>query len=677
MEKIKAFIPNRQIHIIDFEVFNHLWLCVILCLDTMVKTIIVNDPLKLKNYYDEHKNDIFVGFNIKGYDQFILRFLVLAALNHNRPSNPKDLSDWIIVCKQDGWKYNDGFGNPGNGCPNEFWKIKINIYDVNSSFKDKMALKQLEGYRGISIEECSVDFNLDRELSVVEIATVVKYCIHDVEATAFTFLKKKIFEDFKSHYLLASEYCGDNFDKAIRATGSMLTAMVLKAERKEERTDGWDFIWPTDKLRLNKYAFVEVFFKDIRHSKNIDAQLSIIIGDTEVVFGLGGLHASKRNFICNNGKFLNFDVSSYYPSIMLLFDLLSRNIPEGSTVFKDIYERRIALKKEQLAAEAAGDFDTAKKKKSEQLPYKLFLNKCFGASGGKVDRGNALYDLRNQRSVCVTGQLLLLDLLEKIEDKCRIVQANTDGILVQILNDNVDEIRSIYTEWSERTGAKLEEDLYVKVFQKGVNDYIAISASGEIKGKGSDAKDKNDLDNDVPILSEALRAYYDKDIPVEETINNCDKLIKFQQICHAGSLCEFAMLGDAVLPDGSNILPNKTNRVFASKDLSTPCICHRYGSRAKKPGQIKKASKSPNHIFINNGDVRNLPVPDELDRDFYIQAVNDAIKRYEIPDPKNTAAFEIAKAVTEAALAAPNPEEGYRAAVAKKAELHSFGQKFY
>ena len=665
------FVPNRMIHIIDFEIYKHLWVCVILCLDTLCVKVIVNKAEELKDYYYKHSTDIFVGFNIKGYDQFIMRYIIISALNPEHKANPKDLSDWI-VSGNDGWTYVDGSAKPGCDIPNELWKIHLNIYDVQSSFSRDTSLKQIEGFRGISIEETDVDFNIDRELTDEEIRRTVKYCKHDVEATAWIFLQKKVYEDFKAHYILATQYCGDKFDKAIRATNPILIAMVLGAKKKEF-DDGWDFVYPKDILRLGKYAFVEELFKDIKDN-HIESELTITVGSAEMKFALGGLHASSRNFLCKEGKFLYFDVSSYYPSIMLRFDMLSRAITKPE-IFRMIYDQRLTLKKEQLEAEDNGNFELANQKKLEQLPYKLVLNMCFGASGGKEDKGNPLYDLRNQRSICVTGQLLLLDLVEKLEDMCKIVQANTDGILVQVTDDNEDEIRAVCDEWSKRTGMMLEGEVFNKVFQKAVNDYIAVTPDGKIKGKGSDAKDKSDIDNNLPILSKALRAHYIDDIPVEDTVNKCNDLIEFQQICHAGSKREYAMIGRELLPDGSNKLANKTNRVFASKNKNSGCIYTKMGNNAKKPGMITKFPNCPDNVFINNGDVRKLSVPDELDREFYIQKAKEAIEKYETPDPKNIKTFEIAKAATEAALACDDPVEGYRAAVAKTNELQSLGRR--
>ena len=151
-----------MLHFIDFEVFAQDWLCVIMSPTHKTKKVIVNDRDKLKAYYEKYKNEIFVGYNIRRYDQFIFKGILLGF-------NPKDVNDWIIVKDRMGWHYSDLFRN-----------VDINIYDVMTS---QDSLKKLEGFMGNDIEETEVDFRINRKLNAAEIAETVKYCTHDVEKT--------------------------------------------------------------------------------------------------------------------------------------------------------------------------------------------------------------------------------------------------------------------------------------------------------------------------------------------------------------------------------------------------------------------------------------------------------------------------------------------------------------
>ena len=123
-------------------------------------------------------------------------------------------------------------------------------------------------------------------------------------------------------------------------------------------------------------------------------------------------------------------------------------------------------------------------------------------------------DPRQANNVCVHGQLLLLDLIEKLEPHCKIIQSNTDGILVKLNAKNDKEADEQYSliddiayEWEQRTGLTLEFDEYRRVYQKDVNNYV-IAPDGELydkkgrprwKSEGAYVKKLNDLkDYDLP-----------------------------------------------------------------------------------------------------------------------------------------------------------------------------------
>ena len=111
------------------------------------------------------------------------------------------------------------------------------------------------------------------------------------------------------------------------------------------------------------------------------------------------------------------------------------------------------------------------------------MNGTFGAS---KDQYNNLYDPLQANNICIAGQLLLADLLDKLDGKCQLIQSNTDGVLLKLFNRSDKEmILDICGEWSRRTRMELEFDEYVKVIQSDVNNYIIVP-DGELydaKGK--------------------------------------------------------------------------------------------------------------------------------------------------------------------------------------------------
>jgi DNA polymerase len=198
-----------------------------------------------------------------------------------------------------------------------------------------------------------------------------------------------------------------------------------------------------------------------------------------------------------------------------------------------VYKTRKALKFKQRHAASK---EEAKKYKKAQLPYKKMLN---ALSGAMKDKNNSAYDPRNNNIMCINGQLMLLDLIEKLEviDGFELIQSNTDGLIVQIpdTDEAFDAVDDICYEWecrcsTDQCDIKLELDVISEIYQKDVNNYIWIDEDGGLERKGAYVKSLSALDYDLPIVNEALVEYFAHGTRVETTINTCDELIKFQKI---------------------------------------------------------------------------------------------------------------------------------------------------
>ena len=73
----------------DFETFKYDWLVVAIDPGEPLPYVIINNRKALQNLYNQYKNDIWVGFNSRNYDQYVIR-AILCDLD------PKALNDWII-----------------------------------------------------------------------------------------------------------------------------------------------------------------------------------------------------------------------------------------------------------------------------------------------------------------------------------------------------------------------------------------------------------------------------------------------------------------------------------------------------------------------------------------------------------------------------------------------------
>jgi len=552
---------NHKLIFFDLEVFSkaNWWMVVFIEYETKENTIILNNKNELEEFYKKHKDDIFVGYNSRNYDQYILKGILLG-------KNPCEINDGIIEK-----------GKHGYQLVRNAKDVKFNNFDVSNIMN---SLKQLEGFMGSMIKESSIPFDLDRPLTKDEIDETVMYCIHDVEETINVFQYKR--EDFDSQLLLI-----DTFDLEMdmfNKTKAQLSAHILGTVKQHSIDDEFEFKFP-ETLKLNKYKYIEDWYKNPRNL-TYSRKLEVTVAGCPTTFAFGGVHGAKPNCF-REGLIVCFDVASLYPSIMILYDCLSRNVLEPKK-YEEIKSRRLELKK-------------AKDKK--QLALKLVLNATYGIL---KDPNNSFFDPRMSNQVCVTGQLLLLDLVEKVEDYGEILQTNTDGVYMLVKDmKTVDEIKSIAKEWEIRTGLDLEWDIYSKIYQRDVNNYIIIDADGHYKSKGC-VKKRKEIDNDLPILTKAVINYCVNGTSVEDTINNCDDLIEFQKIVKITSLYKYATYGDERLNE-------KVLRVFASKDENAKGVF-----KVKSETKIDKLANTPDKCFINNENIIGVKCPPELDKEYYI-----------------------------------------------------------
>lgn len=569
----------------DFEVFEYDWLVVLLDSKTKSEKVIINDKEKLENFYQENKFDIWVGFNNKNYDQHILKGILCGF-------NPKKISDYIITDHNNGW----GYSNLMN-------KIYTIQYDVMNSLNK--GLKTYEGFQGKNIKESDVAFNIPRKLTQDEIKETIIYCRLDVINTYELFIKT--IKDFKAHMNLV-KMAGGNL-KYLSKTKTQLSSIILQA-KQTIRDDEFDVFVP-DNLEIKKYKKIVDWYKSDDSKryynrvkkknggyKNEENRLEISVAGVDHVFGWGGLHGARKKYH-SKGYFILMDVSSLYPSLMIKYNLLSRSCSRnGVKKYEEIYHKRLELK-------SLG-------KKEEQAPLKLVLNSTYGAA---KDKFNALLDPRNANLVCLFGQLFLLDLIEHLENDSEIIQSNTDGILIKVNPKDFEKIDDMAYEWEKRTGLNLTFDQYKEVFQKDVNNYVLVDLDNEVKAKGAYVKELNSLDYDLPIINKALRNYMIDKTPVEETILSCNNLYEFQMVTKISSKYDYALWG-------SEKLKERVIRSFASTNKN-------HGDLRKKhseTGSYEKLSLTSEHNFIDNGDIRNIKVPEFLDKNYYI---NLAKKRLE------------------------------------------------
>lgn len=581
--------------IYDVEVFCEDWIVIFKDIETGKYTIIHNDNDGLKESISD--DCIYVGFNSKHYDQYIIKAICYGFI----PQEVKKVNDYLIAGGQ-GWE-----------CPmlkDQFFYF--NNIDIKDDMQIGLSLKAIEGHLGLPIEESSVPFDIDRHLTEDELKETIKYCIHDVDTTEKLVELRK---DYLKNKVNLGKLTGLSEVKAMSMTNAKLTAALLKASAKPH-DDERKYQYPKNLLR--EYIPQEVFnFFDKMYDPEISdkdlfsGKLELFIGDCPVTIGYGGIHGAIPNFIwteTDDSVIRNKDVGSYYPHLCTINGYTSRNIPSAQ-IYKNVLDSR-------MKAKASGDKATAN-------ALKLVCNTTYGAM---LNKYNDLYDPLMGRSVCISGQLYLLELAQhcyKEIESLKIIQLNTDGIMVECHPDDLDMLDKICEEWQSRTGFELETDSVTRIAQKDVNNYIEVQPDGKTKTKGGylvrgiAPAGAFNINNNACIVATALKEYFVNGIPVEKTINGCNDIFQFQLIAKAGAKYREAYH----IVDGKQVPVQKVNRVYASKD-------ERYGKLFKVKAENDSTAKIemlPEHCIIDND---NLLTIDDVDKRFYIEMAKKRINDF-------------------------------------------------
>lgn len=611
-------------YIFDCEVFAFDWLFVFKHKATKEYTVIHNDNEAVRQFMEQEP--LLGGFNNKHYDQFILK----AVLCDYTPEQVKAVNDFIIVQGHEGWEHPDLRES----------RVYFDQYDLMDDCQMGLSLKAIEAHLGMDIRETTVSFNINRPLTQQELDEVIFYCKHDVDAT-------DQLDDLRQGYLSSKLTLGKEKGiypaKALYMTNAKLTAAYLDAEPKPHY-DEREYQYPP--ALLKQYIPQQVFdffdrLKDMSIPNEVvfKEKLEITVGDCPCTIAYGGIHGAipcYREEATETRSIRNKDVASYYPHQMILNGYCSRNIPSPD-VYAATIERRVKAKK-------AGDDAIAN-------ALKLVLNTTYGAM---LNQYNDLYDPLMGRSVCISGQLQLLEMAVHLIQECptlKIIQLNTDGIMVSLDDSDITRYQEITQEWEQRTGFELEEDLIKMICQKDVNNYVEVPFKGEPKIKGgvlvrgaiTNAKIdftamglpawKNlkggafNINNNACIVAKAVEEYLAYGVPVEKTIMECDRLLDFQLVAKAGS-----KYGDALHEvDGGLKVVQKVNRVYATED-------HRFGTLYKMhltTGTPVKIAGLPSRCVVDNDNHLSIDV---VDRDWYIRLAKRYVRDFlgQKPPKRNT-----------------------------------------
>jgi len=244
--------------------------------------------------------------------------------------------------------------------------------------------------------------------------------------------------------------------------------------------------------------------------------------DVETVFGLGGIHGSRKSGIYESkeGKIImSSDVVSFYPRLAIVNRWAPAHLPKQD--FCDVYEwffnERMKLPKSN----------------PKNYIYKIVLNSTFGLS---IEQNSPLYDPQLGMTITINGQLSLLMLYEmlstNIPGSLPLLQ-NTDGLEMIIPANMKDKYMEICKEWEDITKLQLEHDQYQKIVIRDVNNYVAINMEGKIKAIGIFAYAEIHLPKNLHknksflVVAKALHAFFVDNITPEAYLDSNNNILDY------------------------------------------------------------------------------------------------------------------------------------------------------
>lgn len=534
--------------VFDFEVFPFDVLLGIYDVNEK-KYIQLWDVEEIKKFYNENINSIWIGHNNSHYDNYILQAVLMDL-------NPYEVSKQII-----------------NENKRLKLNIKLNYYDLMS--QHFVSLKVIEAQMGNNIYESDVDFEIKRPLRDEEKFETEEYNRADLTQT---FIDLKLCKsEIQLRFDIIKEFKLPL--DVLHYTEAQIAAIVLGAKRIEGIED---MSWPSElpsTLCVKNQKVLDYYLKS--EWKRIPS-IKVDLCGVEHIIAKGGIHAAQLKSHWDWAYYL--DVSGYYNLVMMNYNLFPRTIfEEGKKLYEYMYHEQLRLKK----------IDPVKRG-----VYKTILLAVFGAS---TNQYTDFYDPNKGKLVTITGELFLVDLLEKLEGKIQLIQSNTDGIIIKPLEGvTEEELRAITDEWQQRTGFVLKFDKIFDIHQRDVNCYMYRDDKGNIHVKGNAVKYYHQWEN--PFLEDshtysspyiihyAIVEYYMNGIDPKDTIKQYENEFRmFQFIIKPGAFDYLTIEDGRTITKLQNI-----NRVFASKTAGTiyKNDSHRHNLYENLPEQVFVYNKS-------------------------------------------------------------------------------------
>ena len=306
------------------------------------------------------------------------------------------------------------------------------------------------------------------------------------------------------------------------------------------------------KLSFKKIIFPHIQFKTPELQQMLAEMMQVSITRTnkdafskEITFygttytlATGGIHSQDPPRICRSDDkfvYLHHDYTSYYPSIMISYNIAPKHLDKATFVRMVSYLKETRVKCKHTKDEDGHVMEGVPNKIGAEA-LKIVINSIYGKLGSELF---FLYDRFAQMQVTINGQLMTMTLIEELElNGIHVISANTDGIVIKLPRDKFNIYKDITDRWNatNRMGADYEE--YKMIVSRDVNNYFDIQTDDTIEYKGAlDPKQYlKELKKgyDAPVVAVAVFEYFVNNVPVMTTLRNHKDILDFCKTQNVG-----------------------------------------------------------------------------------------------------------------------------------------------
>ena len=420
--------------------------------------------------------------------------------------------------------------------------LEYNLPPINE--EEAQIYWKIPRYNGIDIENLNrlID-RWDRYILDDYIPDMMHYNLNDVFIVAE--MSRLYSEEIKLRYSVSNSY---EVDVLNSSRSDMADKLFIKFYSDFSNLQPWQ--WRGKKTERTTMSFKKVIFDNVKfktkelqdfltdiktvaitRTSKSEFERKITIGKTIYTVATGGLHSEDKPRVLKSkleeGGFIykHFDISSFYPSLLVVYKIAPEHIDKGVFVKLVDYFRttRIAAKHSE---EPLVD-GIPKKVVAEAL--KIVINSIYGKFS--YEYGD-IYDRMCTLRTTINGQLFILMLCEELElNGIPVVSANTDGIVVKLDYTKEELFDTITSNWLEYTGLSADSEDYTKYICRDINNYFAEETNGKIDYKG-DLNPYMYMENlakgyNAPIVAKAVVEYFLHDKPVLETFYESTDILDF------------------------------------------------------------------------------------------------------------------------------------------------------